>query len=219
MSGFRERVCDVLGGAGVQVQAASSFGTLSVDVPHRRWREAVGALRDQAGCCFFDWLSAVDEAPGGLRVLVHLLALPERPPGVDAVLVRTLLPVARARLDSLLPVYAGAAWHERETTEMFGIDFAGGVGSAPLLLAEEFEGHPLRKDFVLASRVVTAWPGAKDPADEAGSPGRRRTRPPGVPEPGTWGASARPARRVRRALDSTAVTPVRGSRSGGSRNG
>ena len=62
---------------------------------------------------------------------------------------------------SVADVYAGASWHERETHEMFGIDF--GVPLEPLLLPDGFEGHPLRKDFVLASRVVKAWPGAKEP--------------------------------------------------------
>jgi NADH:ubiquinone oxidoreductase subunit C len=156
-----------------------SFATLAVDVPHRRWRAAVGALRDAAGCTYFDWLGAVDEAPDGVRVVVRLVALPERPPGVDAVLVRTLLPAGRTRLDSLVPVYAGATWHEREATEMFGLQFVGGGDSAPLLLAEEFEGHPLRKEFVLASRVVTAGPAP-------------RTRPTATPHP-AGGVPGRPA--------------------------
>lgn len=217
MNGFADRVTAALTQVGVDAAPADSFGTLTVDVPHRRWRDSIGALRDAAGCTYLDWLSAVDEAPDGRRVLAHLVALPDRPPGVDAVLVRTQLPVGRGRVDSLVPVFAGAAWHEREAAEMFGLEFAGGVDPEPLLLAEHFEGHPLRKDFVLASRVVTAWPGAKDPGAGADSaPSRRRTRPPGVPEPGTWGGaeeSTSPSpRRTRRASDSTAVTPARGGR-------
>ena len=67
---------------------------------------------------------------------------------------------------------------------MFGIDFAGHEPFEPLLLPDGFEGHPLRKDFVLASRVAKPWPGAKEPGESDGeaSPSRRRTRPPGVPE-------------------------------------
>ena len=81
-------------------------------------------------------------------------------------------------------VYAGAGWHERETHEMFGIDFAGHEPLDTLLLPDGFEGHPLRKDFVLASRVAKPWPGAKEPGESDGeaSPSRRRTRPPGVPD-------------------------------------
>jgi NADH-quinone oxidoreductase subunit C len=89
------------------------------------------------------------------------------------------VPRAEPRLDSLVPVFAGADWHERETHEMFGIEFAGHPGLAPLLLPPGFEGHPLRKDFVLATRVATAWPGEKEPG---GATPRRRQRPPGVPE-------------------------------------
>jgi NADH-quinone oxidoreductase subunit C len=79
---------------------------------------------------------------------------------------------------------------------MFGIAFvsAGPVAeqvpeARHLLLPEEFEGHPLRKDFVLASRVAKPWPGAKEPgeSDHGGPPSRRRTRPPGVPDDDTWG--------------------------------
>src|SRR5262249_22318643 len=93
---------------------------------------------------------------------------------------------------SIVEVYPGAAWHEREAYEMFGVDFPGHPDLAPLLLAPEFEGHPLRKDFVLASRVVKPWPGAVEPGESAAEAAQRRPRrqpqrPPGVPAPGEWG--------------------------------
>jgi NADH-quinone oxidoreductase subunit C len=85
-------------------------------------------------------------------------------------------------------VYAGAGWHERETHEMFGIGFVGHGRLDTLLLPDGFDGHPLRKDFVLASRVAKSWPGAKEPgeSDHDTAPSRRRTRPPGVPDPDLW---------------------------------
>jgi len=72
---------------------------------------------------------------------------------------------------------------------MFGVDFAGHPGLKPLLLPPEFEGHPLRKEFVLAARVAKAWPGAKEPgeSDADKAPSRRRIAPPGVPDPDEWG--------------------------------
>ncbi len=92
-------------------------------------------------------------------------------------------------LATLSEVYAGANWHERETFEMFGITFADHPNLIPLLLPDGFEGNPLRKEFILASRVAKPWPGAKEPgeSDHAGAPSRRRTLPPGVPDPETWG--------------------------------
>ena len=71
---------------------------------------------------------------------------------------------------------------------MFGIDFVGHPHLVPLLLPEGFEGHPLRKDFVLAARAAKAWPGAKEPGESgSGAPSRRKMLPPGVPDPQTWG--------------------------------
>jgi NADH-quinone oxidoreductase subunit C len=188
------------------------FGPLTVTVPAQRWRESLLIARDSLGCTFFDWLSAVDELAEGFAVVCHLVR--HRSGDVQHLLVRTTLPREAPSLPSAVGVFAGASWHERETTEMFGIGFshadrtivaagdegdrsvvsrtAEGASAAPsrhLLLPEEFEGHPLRKDFVLASRVAKPWPGAKEPgeSEEGGSPSRRRTRPPGVPEPETWG--------------------------------
>ncbi|MDP1806783.1 MAG: NADH-quinone oxidoreductase subunit C, partial [Acidimicrobiales bacterium] len=58
--------------------------------------------------------------------------------------------------------YHGAAWHERETHEMFGIRFEGNVDLRHIYLPTEFEGHPLRKEFPLLARVVKPWPGIVD---------------------------------------------------------
>lgn len=58
--------------------------------------------------------------------------------------------------------YAGADWHEREAWEMFGITFEGHPGLRNMYLPGEFEGHPMRKDFPLLSRMVKPWPGIVD---------------------------------------------------------
>ena len=68
------------------------------------------------------------------------------------------------------------------------VAFGEGAQPEPLLLPDGFEGHPLRKDFVLASRVVKPWPGAKEPGEGPETVARRQPmRPPGVPAPGEWG--------------------------------
>ena len=175
--------------AGLVGEPASStvaFGQSHVDVPAERWVAAATLARDHAdlGCTFFDWLSGVDELDQGFTVVTHLYSPRYR----HHLLLRTRVPRERPRLASLVGVYAGAGWHERETFEMFGVVFEGHPDLKPLLLPDGFEGHPLRKDFVLAARVVKPWPGAKEPGEsDHGAPSRRRIRPPGVPDPADWG--------------------------------
>ncbi|GAA2267670.1 NADH-quinone oxidoreductase subunit C [Streptomyces atrovirens] len=199
---------------GAEATAEESYGVLTVDVPPASWITALEAARDRVGCTFFDWLSAVDEPGTGFRVTAHVAALAP----VRRLLLRTTVPHEAPTLPSAVDVYAGAAWHERETHEMFGVDFTGHPGLDHLLLPDGFEGHPLRKDFVLAARVAKAWPGAKEPGEsEHGGPKRRQMLPPGVPDPNEWGplkgqlppAPARPARGTGRAAGTTPDRPRR----------
>jgi NADH-quinone oxidoreductase subunit C len=166
-----------------------SFETMTIDVPAADWVAAASALRDdpRSDCRFFDWLSAYDDRDAGLAVLARVYSLPHR----HGVIVRTHVDRSEGRLPTLTSIWAGADWHERETFEMFGIDFVGHPNLVPLLLPNGFEGNPLRKEFVLASRVAKEWPGRKEPGEsDADGPSQTRRRviaPPGVPEPGTWG--------------------------------
>ena len=66
------------------------------------------------------------------------------------------------RIESLVPLYRGADWHEREAWEMYGFTFDGHPRLRHLYLPGEFEGHPLRKDFPLLARLVKPWPGLVD---------------------------------------------------------
>ncbi|MFI8831071.1 NADH-quinone oxidoreductase subunit C [Streptomyces afghaniensis] len=169
---------------GTDATAEESYEVLTVDVPPTTWISALETARDRLTCTYFDWLSAVDEPGTGLRVTAHVAALSP----LRRLLLRTTVPHESPTLPSAVGVYAGAAWHERETHEMFGIAFEGHPALDHLLLPENFEGHPLRKDFVLAARVAKAWPGAKEPGEsEHGGPKRRQMLPPGVPDPNEWG--------------------------------
>ena len=174
--------------AAVDGAASDSFGSWTVDVPATRWVEALTVARDTLGLAFFDWLSAVDELDEGFSVVCHLAD----PDVHDHLLLRTRVPRDRPVLATATAVFRGAGWHERETYEMFAIDFAGHPHLVPLLLPDGFEGHPLRKEFVLAARAAKAWPGAKEPGESEGeaSPSRRKTLPPGVPDPQEWGPRA-----------------------------
>jgi len=169
----------------------NSFGPPHRVVEAADWHDAVTQLK-RDGYTYFDWLSAVDEHPEGFRLVLHVARVPSTQSPLDHLLLVTYVDRDDATVASIADVYAGAAWHERETHEMFGIDF--GVDLDPLLLPDGFEGHPLRKEFVLASRVAKPWPGAKEPgesdAESTHSPSRRRIKPPGVPEPDEWGPGA-----------------------------
>jgi NADH:ubiquinone oxidoreductase subunit C len=169
----------LVGTADVEVTV---FGDVAITVPRPSWTTMLGRLRDHESLQYFDWLSAVDEGESGFTVYCHLYD----PTSGRRVLVRTALPAEDPSLDSATGVFRGVAWHERETAEMFGIAFNGAAYPARLLLAEEFEGHPLRKDFVLTARVSKSWPGAKEPGESGGAPSRRKMQPPGVADP-AWG--------------------------------
>lgn len=168
------------------VRPDAGFGPPTVDVESSAWHAGLVTARDGLGCRFFDFLTAVDLLDEGFSVVVHLAA--PHVGRVDRLLLRTQLGRETPQVDCVCDVYAGAGWHERETHEMFGIGFIGHQRLDTLLLPDGFEGHPLRKDFVLASRVAKPWPGAKEPgeSDRDAAPSRRRTRPPGVPDPETW---------------------------------
>jgi len=149
------------------------------------WRDAVAAAKAE-GYDYFDWLGAVDQIgrpaqfeAGDFEVIVRLLDLDDD----RAVLVRAAIPREAPRLDSIADIFAGAGWHERESGELFAIEFIGG-DPRRLLLSDDYVGAPLRKDAVLAARAGLEWPGAKEPG---GAPSRRRMVPPGVPEPEIWG--------------------------------
>ncbi len=72
------------------------------------------------------------------------------------------LPDDDLSVDSWVPNYFGANWHEREAHEMFGFTFNGHPNLIKLYLPGAFEGHPLRKDFPLIARRVKPWPGIVD---------------------------------------------------------
>ena len=134
------------------------------------------------------WLALPDRDNRHTAFFSATVAPTDRRRGVGTGLLRTAVDRDAPRLATLTGVYRGADCHERETYEMFGVVFDGHPDLRPLLLPDGFEGHPLRKDFLLASRLDRPWPGAKEPGESdstvgAAAPSRRRMRPPGVPAP------------------------------------
>jgi NADH-quinone oxidoreductase subunit C len=150
----------------------------TTSVPRPEWVEVVTAARDR-GLQMFDFLTAVDLEADGFELVLHLW----NPQAREGGLMTTRCSREDARFPTLTGVFAGAGWHERAVAELFGIGFDG-HDTAPLLLSPTFEGHPLRKEFLLASRLAKKWPGAKEPGEsdaDVVSSSRRRLLPPGVP--------------------------------------
>lgn len=118
---------------------------LTVAVPPEAWLAAAEAARTALGCLYFNWLSAVDWKEAGLEVLARVENLEQ---GL-AVLLRTRLGAGRTRCASLTGLWRGADWMERECYDMFGVVFDGHPDLRRILLAEDWEGHPLRKDYAV----------------------------------------------------------------------
>lgn len=69
-------------------------------------------------------------------------------------------------IDSVTPVWRGADWHEREVYDMFGIVFNGHPDLRRVLMPENWEGHPLRKDYPLKG-PEKEWQGFIEVLDKA----------------------------------------------------
>ena len=83
------------------------------------------------------------EPVGRLEVVYFLQSLePER-----TLVVKTQAPYEDPVVPSVTSVWRAADWHEREARDMYGITFDGHPDMTPLLLYDDFEGHPGRKDF------------------------------------------------------------------------
>ena len=137
---------------------ADRDGHAVVTVSSARYRELIAVLRDdpEFDCDYFDFLTAVDFPEANeLELVVHLYSNAHN----HHVRIKTRIPREEPVVPTIHDIYAGANWFEREAWELFGIVFEGHPHPVKLLLPEQFEGHPLRKDFALMSREAKPWPG------------------------------------------------------------
>ena len=152
---------------GDQVERSTlEYGIFTLWIAQDGWAQAVERCRDEPLLAydFFDNLFGVDAREDGFDVIAVLYSTSTG----NRIALRTRCAGAREAptCPSITGVYRGADWMERETWDMFGIEFTGHPGLEPrLLTAENFEGWPLRKDFPLTSRAVKPWPGVKEPAE------------------------------------------------------
>jgi NADH-quinone oxidoreductase subunit C len=128
-------------------------------VTAERYREVCRFLRDDpdVACEYCDFTAGVDFGPeGGFEVVTHLFSIRHH----HNVRIKVRLPHDEPVCPTVSDLFPTSDWHERETREMFGIRFEGHPKPVKLLLAEPFEGEPLRKDFPLMTREAKPWPGA-----------------------------------------------------------
>lgn len=133
---------------GDRIVAATDFrGDEEVTVAAADWVEAARFLKDDAETKMdhFCDLTAVDypeRKDARFDVLLLLRSIEKR----HRIRLRVQL-AEGAELDTLCEVFAGSNWAEREIWDMFGIAFKGHPDLRRILLYDEFEGHPLRKDY------------------------------------------------------------------------
>ncbi len=163
---YADSVAEAVGGT-----AEIHFDTVKVKVDPSNWVSTFQTARDRLDLVFFSWLSATDwsndvaagdplseEVEERFEVLATVGDLTEG----NRVTFSTDISKEKAEIDSLVEVYVGANWHERETAEMFGIQFAGHPDLSKMYLPDEFIGNPLLKSYPLLSREVKPWPGKVD---------------------------------------------------------
>jgi NADH-quinone oxidoreductase subunit C len=118
---------------------------LTVSVPRERWQDFGRFVRDDLGCRYFNWLSAVDWKDQGLEVVCRVENLEE----ALVVIMRTRLAAGQTACPTLTNLYRGADWMERECYDMFGVVFEGHPDLRRILLTDDWVGYPLRKDYAV----------------------------------------------------------------------
>jgi NADH-quinone oxidoreductase subunit C len=127
------------------VDAVEASGALAVPLGREQWQDFAGFARRELGCVYFNWLTAVDWKEQGLEVLCRVENLPAR----LALMMRTRLPAGDAHCPTLTGVYRGADWMERECYDLLGVVFDGHPDLRRILLPQDWDGHPLRKDYAV----------------------------------------------------------------------
>ena len=117
---------------------------VTVTLTRDRWEAFGRHARERLGCLYLNWVSAIDWKEEGFEVVARVDNLES---GLG-VMMRAKLGAGETRCPSLVPVWKGADWMEREAYDMFGIVFDGHPDLRRILLADDWVGHPLRKDFV-----------------------------------------------------------------------
>ena len=119
----------------------------TIVVPRELLRVTAARCREDAALQFnlLTDATCVDRYPLEPRFEMnyHLVSIPRS----DKLRLRVRLSGSDSSVDSLIPVWPGANWLEREVFDLFGIRFNGHTDLRRILLPDDWEGHPLRRDY------------------------------------------------------------------------
>lgn len=133
-------------------------GQVSVIVRHGRIKEIIKYLKEQEGFNHLQDLCGVDYYPEKPRfeVVYNLYSIWR---GLH-IRIRVKVDEKEQEIESITELWQGADWHERECFDMFGIRFTGHPDLRRILMPEDWEGYPLRKDYPLKGKDL--WRGFKE---------------------------------------------------------
>jgi NADH-quinone oxidoreductase subunit C len=124
--------------------AKFDFGELTLTIAADGIRAACVVVQ-KAGYNFFEDMTAVDWFPASPRFQLSYHILSHAFKG--RIRLRVMLDEADPTVDSIVPVWAGANYYEREVFDLFGIHFAGHPDLRRIMMPDDWQGHPLRKDY------------------------------------------------------------------------
>ena len=151
------------GVAGAVDQITVDRGELTFYVDRTRLLEMCRTLRDDEALRF-EMCSSVSGVDYGadvvrrLHVVYHLLSMTYR----RRIRLEVAVDVDDAHVPSIVEVYPTADWHERETWDMFGVVFDGHPALTRILMPDDWDGHPQRKDYPLGG-IPVEYKGAEIP--------------------------------------------------------
>jgi NADH-quinone oxidoreductase subunit C len=127
-------------------------GQAWVDVTRDRIVEMLKSLRDEYGYDMLTDITAVDYLNQGMperfAVVYNLYSVKEN----IRTRVKAWVPESDPTIDSVSALWRAAPWAEREVWDLMGIKFKGHPDLKRIQLPENYEGHPLRKDYPLTGR-------------------------------------------------------------------
>jgi NADH-quinone oxidoreductase subunit C len=149
-----ERLREQFPGVSFELQAGEAVRDHTLYVPADRLVEICTFLRDDSelGFTMLSWVGGVDLLPQEPRfeLVYHLLSIEQNCRAVLKVRVQE----AEPRVPTVTGVWPTANWHERETYDFYGIVFDGHPDLTRILLPDDWDGWPLRKDSPLGYQEV-----------------------------------------------------------------